>query len=333
MYASVNQNEQTGSPSSLKRLVDNVTEILYSVMFAKSAEMDFISKRAGVLTGYPVEEILSDGNGWIKIVHADDEAKYLECLERCRKTGEGFELEYRIVNSEGSVIEVSDRGEPVVNKIGEVIGAILPAFIIAPVMQLLSDAYGIGTPAREGVQALKAPQAVMFEKLVGGIFGSGKDIPWDLVGWGAAIGVAAILIDRFFLEPRKTKFRLHAMPLAVGMYLPWTVTFPILIGGLVYRVVDRRSVARGDSEQKRQSVIHRGLLFSSGLVAGEAIMGILIALLVMAKLDIPFINLAELGVPSLAIDLLSLFALSVIIVMLLRKALAKGDEPAEESVG
>ncbi len=218
-------------------------------------------------------------------------------------------------------------------QIGEVIGALLPAFIIAPVMQLLNDAYGIGTPAREGVQALKAPQGVMFEKLVGGIFGSGKDIPWDLVGWGAVIGVVAILIDRFYLEPRKAKFRLHAMPLAVGMYLPWTVTFPILIGGMVYKVVEKRSVARGDSEPERQSVIHRGLLFSSGLVAGEAIMGILIALLVMAKLDMPFINLAKLGVPSFAIDLLSLLALFVIIAMLVRKAMTKDDVPAAASEG
>jgi uncharacterized oligopeptide transporter (OPT) family protein len=169
--------------------------------------------------------------------------------------------------------------------------------------------------------------------LVGGIFGQGEEIPWDLVGWGAAIGVAAILIDRFYLEPRKAKFRLHAMPLAVGMYLPWTVTFPILIGGVVYKVVERRSQARGDSEPERQSAIHRGLLFSSGLVAGEAIMGILIALLVIAKLDMPFINLAKLGLPSLAIDGLSLFALFVIIVMLVRKSLAKDDDPAAASEG
>ena len=81
-------------------------------------------------------------------------------------------------------------------QIGELIGTMIPAFIIAPVMSLLDAAYGIGAPAREGIPALKAPQAVMFEKLVGGIFGQGKDIPWDLVGYGAAIGIAAIVIDR-----------------------------------------------------------------------------------------------------------------------------------------
>ncbi len=74
---------------------------------------------------------------------------------------------------------------------GELIGTMLPAFIIAPVMQLLHKSYGIVQPARAGVQALKAPQGAMFEKLVGGMFGDGGDIPWDLVGWvrrGGSVG-------------------------------------------------------------------------------------------------------------------------------------------------
>jgi putative OPT family oligopeptide transporter len=206
-------------------------------------------------------------------------------------------------------------------QMGEVIGTMLPAFIIAPTMQLLQNAYGIGRSVGEGADTLQAPQAVMFEKLVGGIFGSGKDLPWDLVGYGAAVGGAAIVIDRFLLQPRNTKFRLHPMPLAVGMYLPWTVTFPILLGGFVYLVVERRSVARGDSPQTRQAAIHRGLLFSSGLVAGEAIMGILIAILVMTQLDMPFLKgWAEGG---LIVDFVSLFALACVIGLLLYKTLRK----------
>lgn len=206
-------------------------------------------------------------------------------------------------------------------QMGEVIGTMLPAFIIAPTMQLLQNAYGIGAPVREGVAALRAPQGVMFEKLVGGIFGSGTDLPWHLVGYGAAVGVAAIAIDRFFLRPRNTKFRLHPMPLAVGMYLPWTVTFPILLGGFVYLVVERWSAARGDSPETRQAVIHRGLLFSSGLVAGEAIMGILIAMLVMTQLDMPLLkDWAEGG---LIVDFVSLFALVCMIGLLMHKTLKR----------
>ena len=207
-------------------------------------------------------------------------------------------------------------------QLGELIGVMVPAFIIAPVMQLLNNAYGIGTPAREGVAALKAPQGVMFEKLVGGIFGQGKDIPWDLVMWGAAVGVAAIIIDRIFLQPKNTKFRLHTMPLAVGMYLPLTVTFPILLGGGVFKVVENVCKKRGDSEEEKKAVIHRGLLFSSGLVAGEAIMGILIAVLVIFQLPIPFLGgwAADNG---LIVDILSILGLLGIIIMLRNKSLKK----------
>jgi putative OPT family oligopeptide transporter len=209
-------------------------------------------------------------------------------------------------------------------QMGEVIGTVVPAFIIAPVMMLLHKAYGIGAPAREGVAALKAPQAVMFEKLVGGIFGAGKDVPWHLVGYGAAVGVIAILIDKLLLEPRNTKFRLHAMPLAVGMYLPWTVTFPILFGGVVYRIIEKRSLARGDAPAVRQGIIHKALLYGSGLVAGEAIMGILIAVLVMLQIQMPILD--EWVGGGLVVDLVSLAALAGVMGILIVKAMQKKAE-------
>jgi putative OPT family oligopeptide transporter len=207
-------------------------------------------------------------------------------------------------------------------QVGELIGVMIPAFIIAPVMQLLNNAYGIGKPAREGVEALKAPQGVMFEKLVGGIFGAGKDIPWDLVFWGAGVGIVAILIDYIILQPRNTKFRLHSMPLAVGMYLPLTVTFPILIGGFIYKLIDKVSTKRGDTEEEKKSVIHRGLLFSSGLVAGEAIMGIIIAVLVIFSFKISFLaGWTEKG--GRLVDIVSILGLIVILAILYKKSMKK----------
>ncbi len=203
---------------------------------------------------------------------------------------------------------------------GEILGTIVPAFIIAPTMTLLQKAYGIGEPARAGVEALKAPQGVMFEKLVGGIFGSGQQIPWNLVAYGALVGVAAILIDTIFLEPRHTKFRLYAMPLAVGMYLPWTVTFPIIIGGGVYKYVEARTLRRGDDEEMRQKAIHRGLLFGSGLVAGEAIASILIAILIVSHVPMPWMPQSWIS-GGWWLDLLSLAGLAVMMWMLLKKSL------------
>jgi putative OPT family oligopeptide transporter len=201
----------------------------------------------------------------------------------------------------------------------EVVGVIMPAFIIAPVMTLLHKAYGIGEAAREGVTALKAPQAMMFKELVGTLF-TDKPLPWDLLLWGGAVGVAAILIDTFILAPQGRKFRLHVMPLAVGMYLPWTVTTPILLGGLVYLWVDRTAKKRGQDEAQRQSTIHRGLLFSSGLVAGEAIMGIVIAGLVMAHLDIPLLGS---WVSPGILQIISLAGLGFMAWLLYQKSLAK----------
>jgi putative OPT family oligopeptide transporter len=202
----------------------------------------------------------------------------------------------------------------------EVVGVIMPAFIIAPVMTLLHKAYGIGEPAREGATALKAPQATMFKALVGTLF-SDNPLPWTLLFIGAAVGVVVILVDRFYLEPRQTKFRLHVMPLAVGMYLPWTVTSPILLGGLVYRWVERRAQRDGATPEQHQAIVHKGLLFSSGLVAGEAILGIVIAGLVMARLDLPFISE---WAPHGVLQLVSLAGLGFMAWLLYRTALRAG---------
>ena len=203
----------------------------------------------------------------------------------------------------------------------EVVGVVMPAFIIAPVMTLLHRAYGIGVPAREGATALKAPQAMMFKELVGTLF-SDRPLPWTLLVVGGLVGVAAIVVDRLVLAPRGTKFRLHVMPLAVGMYLPWTVTTPILLGGLVYRWVERAAARRGLGAEARRQVIHGGLLFSSGLVAGEAIMGIVIAGLVMAKMRMPLLGAwAGEGV----MQLVSLAGLGAMAWLLYRKAMGRAD--------
>ncbi len=207
-------------------------------------------------------------------------------------------------------------------QIGEIIGTLIPAFIIAPTLQLLHTAYGVGVRVRDDIDPLQAPQGVMFSKLVGGLFGEG-DIPWNLVAWGAAVGVVAILVDHFVLAPRGSKFRLYPMPLAVGMYLPWTVTFPIFFGGLVFLWTMKRSRDRGDDEATQQGVVHRGLLFASGLVAGEAIMGILIAFLIIAKLDIPLFASWIDGeiAPSLVVDAVSLLAFLFMMWLLVKKAM------------
>ena len=104
------------------RLVNNVAEALYSITFVDSVRMNFISSKAKSLTGYASEEILTDNINWTDIVHADDRHRLLEAFEQCKRLAKGFELEYRLINKDGSVREVLDKAQPVFNSTGEVIG-------------------------------------------------------------------------------------------------------------------------------------------------------------------------------------------------------------------
>lgn len=83
------------------------------------------------------------------------------------------------------------------------------------------------------------------------------------------------LVADAFLERRKSKFRLHLMPIAVGAYLPFGIAPPILIGGLIAWFAARHT----KTEEAREKRLQRGVLFSSGIIAGEALMGVLVALL------------------------------------------------------
>ncbi|MEO7424550.1 MAG: oligopeptide transporter, OPT family [Fibrobacteria bacterium] len=152
----------------------------------------------------------------------------------------------------------------------EVIGAIAPAFVVAPVLTLLHHSYTIGV-------GLKAPQATLFASLAGGIFGKGH-IPVGLVGIGAAIGAGLIGADAW-LRKRGSRFRLHPMPVAVGMYLPFTLSVPILLGGIV-RYLGQRGLR---PDQAREELGNAGVLLSSGLIAGESILGVLLAVAVYFK--------------------------------------------------
>ncbi len=154
------------------------------------------------------------------------------------------------------------------------IGALAGAAIMAPVLNLLLEAYGIGTPAHAGVKALNAPQATLMAAVAKGIFA--RDLPWSMIGLGAAVGASVIAFD-LWLAKHGGRWRAPVLAVAVGIYLPLEYTSPIFLGGLLSELVDRWHANRGetrDPEERRRN----GLLFSSGLIAGEAIIGVLIAI-------------------------------------------------------
>ncbi len=147
----------------------------------------------------------------------------------------------------------------------QLIGVAIPTFVIAPVLTLLHHAYGIGTG---GEQSLRAPQATLFANIAQALFGEGE-MPWNMVFIGAGIGIALLGLDAFLVRS-KINFRAHVMPVAVGIYLPLGLSVPIFIGGILHLLLSRKGEAANN----------QGILIGSGLIAGEAIAGILIALLI-----------------------------------------------------
>jgi putative OPT family oligopeptide transporter len=154
------------------------------------------------------------------------------------------------------------------------VGGVSSAFIMAPVLSLLAQAYGIGVPTEAHPNPLLAPQANLMASVARGIFGG--QLPWTMIGIGAAIGVVIILFDQY-LKKIGAAWHVPVLACAVGIYLPLELSVPIFAGGFVAHLVERR-FPPGDTEGDRERVHQKGTLFSAGLITGEALMGIIIAI-------------------------------------------------------
>ncbi len=157
---------------------------------------------------------------------------------------------------------------------GQVLGVLIAAFTIAPVLTLLHSAYGIG-------EGLRAPQATLFASITEALFGEGN-IPWNMFFIGCIVALVLIVLNER-LKKTDVKLRTHVMPVAVGIYLPLSLSVAILIGGIIRHFADRTK--RGEIEEAHD----KGILVASGMIAGESIAGILLAILIVSNLtlDIP----------------------------------------------
>ena len=153
------------------------------------------------------------------------------------------------------------------------IGAVSSALVMAPVLNILAKAYGIGVVSEAHPNPLLAPQATLMASVAKGIFGG--ELPWTTIGIGAGIGALIIAFDAW-LKARKAHFRVPVLACAVGIYLPIELSVPILAGGIVAWLVERKFGIKGDHPE-REKVHQRGMLFAAGLITGEALMGIGIA--------------------------------------------------------
>lgn len=174
-------------------------------------------------------------------------------------------------------------------QIMQVVGVASAAVVIVPVLSLLHAKYGIGQPATPGVRPLSAPQATLMANLAQGVFGAG--LPWDLVALGALVGLGCGVID-YRLGSVGSQFRLPVLAVALGIYLPFKLVATIFLGGLLAEVAGRRGLG------SRSRAGESGLLVAAGLITGEAIMGILLALPVALNSQWP----------SLPIDPFTIFA-------------------------
>ncbi|MGO4260112.1 OPT family oligopeptide transporter [Lysobacter sp. TAB13] len=155
------------------------------------------------------------------------------------------------------------------------IGTFSCALIMAPILNLLAAAYGIGAPTAEHPNSLAAPQATLMASVAKGMFGG--ELPWTMIGIGAGIGVVIIAFDEW-LKSRKSKFRVPVLAAAIGIYLPLELMVPIFLGGVLSHIVGRRRGLTKDSDEAEVDRVHRpGTLFAAGLITGEALMGIAIA--------------------------------------------------------
>jgi putative OPT family oligopeptide transporter len=156
-------------------------------------------------------------------------------------------------------------------QLGEFIGIASSAVVIGFIMIMLNNAYTFGSAE------LGAPQATLMKLVIEGIMNG--NLPWDLVFMGAASAVIFELLG------------VPALPVAIGLYLPIHLSTPIMAGGLIRGIVDKSS----KKEEVVKDRVETGILFSSGLIAGEGLMGVTMAALTAANISVFTFEKAPLG--------------------------------------
>ena len=150
-----------------------------------------------------------------------------------------------------------------------VYGVIFGAIVIPPVLDLLNTAYGFAGAPGAGENALPAPQAALISALATGVLGG--DLNWRMLGIGAAVGVAAILLDEGL--GRAGKLRLPPLAIGIGIYLPMAVTLPVVIGAVLGKLYDRRAEASANPKFAKRM----GVLLATGLIVGDSLLNVAFA--------------------------------------------------------
>ncbi len=183
---------------------------------------------------------------------------------------------------------------PKKQQIGEIFGVVAAALAIGGTLNLLDSAWGFGG------DELAAPQATLMKMIIEGVMDG--NLPWGLVIIGVFIAIVVELIG------------IPVLPFAIGVYLPVQLNACIMVGGLIRLAADKMK----KSEDEKKRITNDGILFCSGMIAGEGLVGILLALFAVFGID-KFIDLSKyINIPEPAMKVLALAVFALVILSLLK---------------
>ncbi len=196
---------------------------------------------------------------------------------------------------------------PKKQQIGEIIGVVAAAFAIGGTLYLLDSAWGFGS------EQLAAPQATLMKLIIEGVMDG--NLPWGLVFIGVFIAIVVEIIG------------IPVLPFAIGIYLPVQLNACIMVGGLVRLALDKLK----KKEEEKKAIVNDGILFCSGMIAGEGLVGILLALFAVFGIDKAIDLSARLNIPKGVMDIGGIVLFVIIILTLLkfslwRKRAVKNEE-------
>lgn len=161
-----------------------------------------------------------------------------------------------------------------------VLGVIVAALIIPPVLELLFNAYGMAgiypRPGMDPTQMLAAPQANLMAAVTQGVFT--HQLPWNMIAIGVLIAVICIVVDEIL---KKFKLRLPVLAVGLGLYLPLDASTPVIIGGLLRLIIQWSFQLKHNMNEKSEEArphLQKGLILACGIVAGAALMGVFLAI-------------------------------------------------------
>jgi len=183
---------------------------------------------------------------------------------------------------------------PKKQQIGEIVGVVASALAIGGTLYLLDSAWGFGS------KELGAPQATLMKMITEGVMDG--NLPWNLVFIGIFIAIVVEVVG------------IPVLPFAIGVYLPVHLNACIMVGGLVRLALDKK---KGDENHKK-GIINDGILFCSGMIAGEGLVGILLALLAVFGLDAMIDLSGLLNLPTAVSNIASLVVFALIVLSVLK---------------